>query len=294
MKKGIIYGIGAYLMWGFFPVFIKQLGAAPSPQILAHRITWSFAFLFLVLLIMRQWGGFRKSVTGKRTILLYTASALLLAANWLTYIIAVNTDHVIESSLGYFINPLVSVMFGVIFLHERLRNFQWLAVGIAALGVAYLTFDYGSLPWIALILAVTFGLYGLIKKVAPLSSLNGLTLETSILLLPALVYLGFVQVQGEGVFGAGDARLTFFLAISGVITAIPLLMFSEAAHRIPLSMVGLLQYIAPTCQFLLGVLVYQEAFSPSRLVGFVIIWSALGLFWVEGYFHQRSLRPVLA
>ena len=137
-------------MWGFFPVFIKQLGGAPSLQILGHRITWSFAFLFLILLAMRQWGAFRKSVTGRRTLLLYTTSALLLAANWLTYIIAVNTDHVIESSLGYFINPLVSVMFGVIFFHERLRNFQWLAIGIAALGVAYLTFDYGSLPWIAL------------------------------------------------------------------------------------------------------------------------------------------------
>jgi chloramphenicol-sensitive protein RarD len=290
MNKGILLGAGAYLMWGFFPVYIKQLEKAPSLQILGHRIAWSFVFLLVVLLLMRQWGTFRRSLTGKRTLLLYSISALLLAANWLTYIIAVNTGHVIESSLGYFINPLVSVMFGVIFLHEKLRNVQWLAVGIAALGVAYLTYDYSALPWIALILAVTFGLYGLVKKVAPLGALHGLALETAILVLPALVFLGLVHSQGEGAFGAGDARLTFFLAMSGVITAIPLLMFGEAARRIPLTMLGLLQYIAPTCQFLLGVLVYQETFSASRFVGFVIIWSALALFWVEGYLHQRSQR----
>ncbi len=294
MNKGIWYGIGAYLMWGFFPVFIKLLGAAPPLQILGHRIVWSFLFLTVVLLALKQWGAFRKVAIGRRTLLIYTISALLLAANWLTYIVAINTDHVIESSLGYFINPLVSVLFGVVFLHERLRNMQWVAVLIAAAGVAYLTVDYGELPWIALILAVTFGLYGLVKKVAPLGSLHGLTLETAILFLPAVSYLLFVQSQGTGAFGTNGSQLTIVLALSGVVTAIPLLMFGEAARRIPLSMIGLLQYIAPTCQFLLGVLVYQEAFSPSRLVGFVIIWIALALFWAEEYLHRRSLSSAVA
>jgi chloramphenicol-sensitive protein RarD len=289
MNKGILYGIGAYLMWGFFPVLIKQLEAAPPLQILGHRITWSFLFLLVVVLALRQGKQFKQELNKKRTLLIYATSATLLAINWLTYIIAINSDHVIDSSLGYFINPLVSVLLGVVFLHERLRPGQWLAVGIAAAGVAYLTVNYGSLPWIALILAFTFGLYGLVKKVAPLGALHGLTLETAILFLPALIFLLFAEAQGTGAFGNNGLDLRLMLALAGVITAIPLLMFGEAARRIPLSMVGLLQYIAPTCQFLLGVLVYQEPFSPARLVGFVIIWIALALFWGEGYLYRRSL-----
>jgi len=194
----------------------------------------------------------------------------------------------VESSLGYFINPLVSVLLGVFFFHERLRKWQWAAVGIATLGVLYLTVDYGRLPWIAIILALTFGLYGLVKKAAPLGALHGLTLETALLFVPALAYLAWQGFQGVGAFGSGDPGLSVLLAMAGLVTAIPLLMFGSAARSIPLSMVGLLQYIAPTCQFLLGVLVYHEPFSAARLVGFVIIWTALVILWVEGYFYRKQ------
>lgn len=288
VNKGILYGIGAYLLWGFFPIYFKLLKIAPPLQILGHRIVWSFLFLVVTILITRQFSKLQTAASNWRTIGIYTVAAIFLSINWLTYIYAVNTNQVIESSLGYFINPLVSVMFGVLFLRERLRNVQWLAVGIAALGVAYLTWDYGRLPWIALVLAITFGLYGLIKKTAPLGALYGLTLETGVLLIPAIVYLVFVWFQGTSAFGSAGMGFDILLAALGVITAVPLLMFGAAARLIPLTMVGLLQYIAPTCQFLLGVLVFQESFSASRLVGFLIIWTALALFWVEGYLHHRK------
>ncbi len=288
MNRGILFAIGAYLIWGFMPVYIKQLAGVPPLQILGHRIVWSFLFLAIVIVALRQTASLRKASAGKRVLGIYLVAALLLAANWLTYIIAVNDGHVVESSLGYFINPLVSVLLGVVFFHERLRKWQWAAVGIASLGVLYLTVDYGRLPWIAIILALTFGLYGLVKKAAPLGALHGLTLETALLFLPALVYLVWEGFQGVGAFGSGDPGLSVLLAMAGLVTAIPLLMFGSAARSIPLSMVGLLQYIAPTCQFLLGVLVYQEPFSAARLVGFAIIWSALVIFWVEGYFYRRK------
>lgn len=289
MNKGILYGIGAYLLWGFFPIYFKLLKIAPPLQILGHRIIWSFLFLLFIILVTRQFKALRNAAASTRTILIYTAAAIFLSINWLTYIYAVNTDQVVESSLGYFINPLVSVLFGVLFLRERLRNIQWLAVGIATLGVGYLTWNYGRLPWIALLLAVTFGLYGLIKKTAPLGALYGLTLETGVLLVPALAFLAWTGYQGESAFGSAGVGFDLLLAALGVITAVPLLMFGAAARQIPLTMVGLLQYIAPTCQFLLGVLVYQESFSSSRLVGFLIIWTALALFWIEGYFHHRKV-----
>jgi chloramphenicol-sensitive protein RarD len=289
VNKGIIYGVGAYLLWGFFPIYFKLVKAAPPIQILGHRIVWSFLFLGGIILVTQQLNAFKQASANWRTVVIYTIAAIFLSINWLTYIYAVNTDQVIESSLGYFINPLVSVIFGVVFLRERLRNMQWLSVGIAAMGVAYLTWDYGRLPWIALVLAVTFGLYGLIKKTAPLGALYGLTLETGVLLLPALAFLIWVWFQGESAFSSAGVGFDLLLAALGVITAVPLLMFGAAARRIPLTMVGLLQYIAPTCQFLLGVLVFQEPFSPSRLVGFAIIWTALALFWFEGYLHHRKI-----
>jgi len=288
MRKGVLYGIGAYLIWGFFPLYIKLLKSVPPMQILGHRIFWSFLFLVILIFGVRQWGALRKSAGSLRVIGIYTLTATLLALNWLTYIYAVNSNQVLESSLGYFINPLVNVLFGVVFLRERLRTGQWLCVGLAAAGVAYLTFDYGRLPWIALVLAVTFGLYGLIKKIAPLNSLNGLTLETAILLIPAFGFLFWSETQGIGSFGASTLDFRLILALSGIITAVPLLMFGAAARSIPLSLLGILQYIAPTGQFLLGVLVFHETLSPARLVGFVIIWIALALFWGESRLYQKS------
>lgn len=286
-NKGLMYGIGAYLMWGFFPLYFKALQAVPSLQIVFHRVVWSFLFLILVVLVKKEWSSFKNQAARPKTVLIYALAATLLAINWLVYVYGVTSDQVVETSLGYFINPLLSVALGVIFLREQLRPAQWLPIALAAIGVLYLTLQVGTLPWIALALAFTFGLYGLLKKVAPLGALHGLTLETAILFLPALLYLLYAERQGFGAFGHLSWMENLLLMLVGVVTAIPLLMFAAAARAIPLFMIGLLQYIAPTCQFLLGVFVFHEPFTPARLVGFAIIWFALVLYWLEGYLARR-------
>jgi chloramphenicol-sensitive protein RarD len=287
LKKGILSGIGAYLIWGFMPIWLKQIQSVPALQILAHRIVWSLVLLVLIILLRRQLSELLRAAQSTKILLIYTTAATLLAANWLTYIYAVNSNHIVESSLGYFINPLVNVLLGVVVFRERLRPWQWLPVGIAAVGVTYLTIDYGRLPWIALVLAVTFALYAVVKKAAPLGPLRGLAIETAILVLPAMVYLAGAELNGSGYFTNYGLQQDALLAFAGVITSIPLLLFGTAARSIPLSMVGLLQYIAPTCQFLLGVLVYREPFTASRLIGFAIIWAALAIFWGEGFITSR-------
>jgi chloramphenicol-sensitive protein RarD len=218
----------------------------------------------------------------------YLLSAVLIGVNWLTYVWAVNAGFIVETSLGYFINPLLSVLMGVIFLRERLRLWQWLPLGLAAAGVLYLTLAYGALPWIALILAFSFGLYGLIKKVAPLDALYGLTLETGILFLPALGYLVYAEAAGTAAFLHAGLGSDLLLAGAGAVTTIPLLLFAAGARRISLSLVGVLQYLAPTMQFLLGVLVYHEPFTQARLIGFGAVWIALLIFGVEGFLARRS------
>lgn len=288
MKKGIISGIGAYLIWGVMPVWLKMIKPVPPLQILSHRVAWSFIFLLAIVIGRKQLKALLEISKDKKIILIYATAALLLAANWLTYIFAVNSDHIVESSLGYFINPLVNVLLGVLIFKERLRNWQWLPIGIALIGVAYLTFDYGRLPWIAIVLAVTFALYAVVKKIAPLGPLRGLTVETAILFLPAVATLLLSEANHTGYFGHHGLQQNFLLAFAGVITAVPLLMFGTAARSIPLSMLGLLQYIAPTCQFMLGVLIYHEPFSNTRLIGFLIIWTALAIFWIEGFIHSRQ------
>jgi chloramphenicol-sensitive protein RarD len=287
VNRGILYGIGAYLIWGFIPIWLKQINSVPAIQILGHRIVWSFFFLLAAILIRGQLGNLQKAALIRHTFRIYAIAALLLAANWLTYIYAVNSGHIVESSLGYFINPLVNVLFGLFFFKEKLRTWQWLPVGIASFGVVYLTFDYGRLPWIALTLALTFALYAVVKKAAPLGAFYGLTLETFILFPPALFYLIYLGINGRGAFGYTGIDQSLLLTFAGLITAVPLLMFGAAARSIPLTMVGLLQFIAPTCQFLLGVIVYQEAFTMVRLIGFTIIWIALIAFSMEGYLHSR-------
>jgi chloramphenicol-sensitive protein RarD len=294
VNRGILFGLGAYLIWGFMPIWLKQIKSVPPLQILGHRIAWSLILLIVVILLRGQWNALRKAISSRRSLLIYALAALLLSANWLTYIYAVNSDHIVESSLGYFINPLVNVLLGVIFFRERLRRWQWLPVVIAFLGVVYLTFEYGRLPWIALTLAFTFAMYAVVKKVAPLGALYGLTLETAILFTPALAYLVILEFTGTGAFGHHGFVQASLLAFAGVITAVPLLMFGAAARSIPLSMVGLLQYVAPSCQFLLGVLVYQEPFTKARLAGFVIIWIALIFFWTEGFMHNRPKQARVA
>jgi chloramphenicol-sensitive protein RarD len=288
MNKGIFYAAAAYGIWGFFPILFKAVHGVPALQITAHRIVWCFLFLILIIAIRRDFPGF-KSVFKPRILLVYLAAAILLAVNWLTFVWAVNAGFVIESSLGYFINPLVSVLLGVIFLGEKLRPMQWVPVGLAAAGVAYLTFSYGSLPWISLMLAFSFGLYGLVKKVAPLGSLQGLTLETGTIFLPALAYLLFEEINGAGSFGHAGSSLTLFLIIGGLVTAVPLLLFATSMRTVPLSIIGFIQYITPTIQFLIGVFLYAEPFTPSHLVGFSLIWLALLVFSVESFYVRGRI-----
>ena len=219
MNKGVLAGIGAYLIWGFFPIYLKTLQVVSPLQIMLHRLVWSFLFVMLLILVRKEWQQFRSSIFSRRVLLTYSLTAVLLAANWLIYIYGVNSGQVIETSLGYFINPLLNVALGVVILRERLRPMQWLPVGLAAIGVLYLTVQYGSLPWIALALAFSFGLYGLIKKVAPLGSLHGQSLETGILFVPAVIYLFFAQSQGFGAFGHQGLSVTLLLAFAGIVAA---------------------------------------------------------------------------
>jgi chloramphenicol-sensitive protein RarD len=294
VNKGILSALAAYLIWGIFPLYWKMLTNIPAMQIMTHRVVWSFLFVVVLISLRRDWTRLR-STLNRRTLLIYLLAGVLLAVNWTIYIWSVNAGFILESSLGYFINPLVSVLLGVVFLREKLRPWQWFTVGLAALGVLYLTITHGSLPWISLALACTFGLYGFIKKQAPLGSLTGLTLETALIFLPALGFLLVAEANGTGAFGHLNLLQSFLLIFTGVVTAVPLLLFSEGARRIPLAMLGLLQYVSPTMQFLLGVLLYHEAFTHERVIGFSIIWLALIIYSAEGLLvRQRTLRAAPA
>ena len=292
MKRGILLGLSAYALWGFFPLYWKLLKEVPAPQLLGHRIVWSFVVLFIVLLLTRQWRELRSLLTAS-TLRIYAIAALLIGVNWLTYVWSVNSGYVVEASLGYFINPLLSVLMGVIILREKLRPVQWIPIGLAAVGVAYLAIPYGARLWIPFTLATSFGFYGLTKKIAPLNSLYGLTLETGILFLPALLYLTLAGFNGSGAFLHSGPTVDLLMVGAGIVTTVPLLMFASAARQIPLTMVGILQYITPTLQFLLGVLVYHEEFDQARLIGFGIVWVALVIFWVENYLAHRNPVPPL-
>jgi chloramphenicol-sensitive protein RarD len=287
LNKGILYGIGAYLAWGFFPIYWKFLNHIPSIQLIAHRIIWSFIILVIIILYRRKWNEFLKTINFK-TIRIYAIASILIGINWLVYVWAVNSNFIVETSLGYFINPLVSMMLGIIFFRERLRTAQWIPVILAAIGVAYLTYLYGRLPYIALALAFSFGLYGLVKKISPLGSLYGLAIETGILFLPSLLFLFHAETAGNGGFLHTGIIPDMLMIGTGLITTIPLLMFSTAARSIPLWIVGLLQYIATTIQFIIGVFVYKEPFSNGQLIGFSIIWTALVIFLVENYIASRT------
>ena len=291
MRTGILSAALAFLCWGLFPLYFHAIGDVPAMQILANRMLWSLAFLLIVLGLRRQWSWLNQ-VRQPRIFWSFVASALLLAANWLLYIWAVNNGHVIEASLGYFITPLVNIMFGFLLLKERLRPFQWGVIALAALGVAWLTWQSGSVPWVALFLAATFGGYGLLRKTAALGALEGLSFETMVLFPLALAYVAWLTLHGENAFlNTGSDTTRWLLIASGPITAIPLLLFANGARRIPLSILGLLQYLAPTIQFLLGVLLFKEAFSADRLVGFAMIWAALALFAGEGLLRRGQAQP---
>ncbi len=292
MKRGVWFALGAYLTWGLFPIYWQLLKHVPALELLSHRIIWSLASLAIVISLARQWGDFRALALNRKMLGLYSIAGALIGVNWLIYVWAVNSDFIVETSLGYFINPLLSVLLGVIFFRERLRPFQWFPVGLAAAGVVYLTSVYGRLPWIALSLAFSFGFYGMVKKMAPLSSMFGLTLETGVLLLPALGYLLYMEFTGQASFLHTGLPSDALMVGAGLVTTIPLLMFASAARAIPLSALGIMQYIAPTLQFLIGVLVFKEPFTPTMAIGFGIVWVALALFWGEG-FYNNSRKPVI-
>ena len=289
MNKGIFSAAFAYILWGFFPIYFKTLESVSPIEILCHRMVWSLVFLSGILVFTRQWDWLLPALKNRRTVLIYLVAASLLALNWFTYIWAVNSGFIVESSLGYFINPLISILLGVFILREKLRPAQWFPVGIAALGVAYLTWIYGRLPWIALALAFTFGFYGLVKKISPLPSLKGLSLETGLLFLPALGYLLYREASGTAGFLHLSPWISILLALAGVITAVPLLLFANGARSIPLYLLGILQYIAPTLQLLIGVFIYHESFSSQQFLGFGMIWLALGIYTLESFLFSRRV-----
>ena len=291
---GIIYAAAAYTLWGLLPVYWKLIQTVPAVEILCHRMVWSLLFLAAIIAGKRRWRWLLPVLTNWRQSFTFLFCASILAVNWFTYIWAVNSGYIVEASLGYFINPLISVLLGLIFLREKLRSGQWGAVGIAALGVVYLTMTYGSIPWIALTLALSFGCYGLLHKISSLGSLEGLSLETATLFLPALGYLLYLETNGRASFGHAPIATTLLLALTGVATALPLLLFVIATKKITMVNLGLLQYIAPTLQFLLGVFVYGEEFSRSRLFGFILIWLALAVYSIEMIIYRipsASIRP---
>ncbi|WP_321814252.1 MULTISPECIES: EamA family transporter RarD [unclassified Paraburkholderia] len=282
MNSGIAYALSAFVIWGLFPIYFKTLHQIPALEMLAHRMAWSLAFILIVLLVRHHWSWLRPALRDRRLVARFAASAVLLSANWGIYIWAVNAGHIVEASLGYFINPLINVVFGYAFLRERMRPLQWCAVALAALGVAWLTWQNGTPPWISLALAVTFGGYGLLRKTAQLGALEGLTLETVLLFPVALVYLSAISLAGASHFGHASLGVQLLLAAAGPVTAVPLLLFAAAARRIPLSMLGLIQYVTPTLQLLTGVLIYAEPFGAVRAVGYGAIWVALVLYSFEG------------
>ncbi len=292
-KQGIWLAVGAYALWGVLPVYWKAVQTVPALEILAHRIVWSLVFLAGLLSLQGGWTELRRALT-PRTAGVYARAAALLSVNWLTYIWAVNAGRIVETSLGYFINPLVTVILGVLVLRERLRRLQALCVALAALGVGYLTWHHGELPWVALVLAGSFAWYGLLKKTAPLPTVHGLTLETALLALPALGVLLWREALGRAAFGHAGPGVTLLLGFTGVVTALPLLLFAAGARRVSLATLGLLQYLAPTGQLLLGVWVYNEPFGRARAVGFGLIWLALLAYTIEGWWRARAaVRPAL-
>lgn len=291
MNTGMLYAVSAFILWGSFPLYFKALHGIAPIEILAHRVVWSMVFLALVLASRRQWAWLGAVRRQPSVLAGFAASAFLLSINWCIYIWSVNNDHIVDASLGYFVNPLINVLLGFLFLKERLRRGQWVAVGIATLGVAWLTWQAGHPPWIALSLAITFGFYGLLRKTAKLGPLEGLSLETLVLFPVALALLAVLAGQHQNDFMAASTSSKLLMLCAGPITAIPLLLFAAGARRISFSLLGLLQYISPSIQLLLGVWLYHEPFGGARLAGFVAIWTALALYSIEGGLHTWANRP---
>jgi chloramphenicol-sensitive protein RarD len=287
MSPGVLQAALAYALWGLFPLYFSRLSSVASLEIVLHRSVWSLAFVLVLLALLRRWAWLADIVRTPARLAPFVLSALLLSANWLIYVWAVNNGRVVDSSLGYFITPLVNVLLGTFVLHERPRRAQWCALAIATAGVLWLTFFAGALPWVALVLAGSFGVYGLMRKTAPLGALEGLALETLLLAPLAAGLLAWWTWQGRSALVTGDLALIGWLVLAGPLTALPLLLFAAGARRISMTTLGVLQYIGPTIQFALGVWVYHEPFAGPRLAGFALIWLALLIYSGEGWLSMR-------
>jgi chloramphenicol-sensitive protein RarD len=293
LHLGVLSAALAFIWWGLFPLYFRIVTGVAPLEILAHRVCWCLLFLVVVLAFRRQWRWLPKVLRQPKVLLAFVASSCLIGVNWLTYIWSVNNDHVVDASLGYFITPLFNVLLGYTLLHERPRRVQWAALGVAALGVVWLTVQSGRLPWIALLLAVSFAGYGILRKIAVLGPLEGLTLETLVLVPFALAALLFWHAEGTGRFPAPDVKTNLWLISLGPITAVPLLMFAAGARRISMTTLGLLQYIGPTIQLLIAVLVFDEPFGPQRLVGFACTWIALVIYTLDGWRVSRRAGSII-
>ena len=279
--SGVVYATFAFVMWGLYPLYFRIVASVPPHEIVLQRLVWAFFFIIALLTVLRRWAWLAQLAAAPRQLWTFAASALFISTNWLVYVSAVNSGRVLEASLGYFINPLFNVALGVLVLGERLRRAQWLAVALAVFGVLWLTWAAGRPPWIALLLAASFAAYGLVRKTAKLGALEGLSVETFLLALVALPLLAWWTFAHQGALLRGDVSLVWWLALSGPLTVVPLLLFTAGARRLPLATVGVLQYISPTLQFVLGLWVFGEAFDSTRLVGFVLIWAALALYTAD-------------
>jgi chloramphenicol-sensitive protein RarD len=286
----VLYGASAYALWGLFPLYWPLLQPSGAVEVLAHRIVWSLVAVGLLLALTRRLTQLKAAVRDRRRLVMITGAAFLLALNWGTYIYGVNNERVVETSLGYFINPIVTVLLGVLILGERLRPAQWTALGAAAVAVVVLTVENGSPPWIALVLAFSFAFYGLLKKTAGVGAVEGLAIETGVLVPVAAVYLAVLGASGAATFGTLGVGHAVLMALSGIFTAVPLLLFGAAAGRVPLTTLGLLQYLAPTLQFLLGITLFDEPLPVVKLLGFVLVWVGLALFTADLVRHSRRTR----
>jgi chloramphenicol-sensitive protein RarD len=293
-RRGFLLGVAAYVMWGAFPLYWPLLEPAGAFEILAHRIVWSALTMGLLVLLLGRTTTFRRLVADRRKVRLLALAACVITVNWATYIWGVNNGHVVETSLGYFINPLVTVLMGVFILGERLRSWQWVAMGVAATAVVVLTLDYGRLPWVALILAFSFGSYGLCKKQAGAPAIESVTLETMVIGPLALGYVFWLGMTGNSNFASHGSGHALLFTTTGIVTAVPLICFGGAAIRVSMVTLGLLQYLAPILQFALGVLYFHEAMPAGRWAGFLLVWVALAIFTFDSVRHRRRTLRLTA
>jgi chloramphenicol-sensitive protein RarD len=293
LSRGIAYALAAYVLWGVFPIYFKQVQSVAPLDVLANRMLWSLVFVALLLTALRGGRWLRELVARRPPLRWFALSALAVSLNWLIFIWAVNSNRIVDASLGYFINPLLNVLIGAVFLGERLRPAHWVAVTLAALAVGWLTWQGGHLPWIGLTLAVSFAVYGLLRKRAPLGALDGLAVETALLAPLALGYLALLAANHEGAFtnalAHGDYALVGWLLLAGPVTAVPLVLFAAGARRIPFATLGLLQYVGPSLQLLIGVKLYGEPFDPAKLAAYAVIWTALAIFSIDGLVQWRKV-----